>query len=50
MMRSQLEYVIDPSTTDVDVLAGRAQLAAARASEAVAVSFFNQSGTIVWSH
>lgn len=50
MLRSHLEFVVNPSTTDIDVLAGQAQLAAARASEAAAVSFFNQAGTIIWSH
>ena len=50
MIRSQLEYVVDPLALDVDDLAAQAQLAAARASEAAAANFFNQAGTIVWSH
>ena len=49
MIRSQLEYVVDPLALDVDDLASQAQLAAARASEAAARNFFNQAGTIVWS-
>ena len=50
MLRSQLEFVVDPTDADIDVLLGRAQLAAARASESASEGFFNQDGTIVWSH
>jgi uncharacterized alpha-E superfamily protein len=50
MTRSLLEFVVDPTPADVDELATAAQVSAARASEATAVSFFNQAGTIVWSH
>jgi uncharacterized alpha-E superfamily protein len=50
MLRSQLEYAVDPSPADVDVLAGRAQVAAVRASDCAARSFFHQAGTIVWSN
>jgi uncharacterized alpha-E superfamily protein len=50
MVRSQLEYVVAPGPIDIDDLAARSQVAAARASEAAAGSFFSQAGTIVWSH
>lgn len=50
MVRSQLEYVVSPDAATVDLLAADAQMAAARASEAAALNFFNQAGTIVWSH
>jgi uncharacterized alpha-E superfamily protein len=50
MTRSRLEYVVEPTPADVDDLAVAAQLAASAASEAAALSFFNQAGTIVWSH
>ncbi len=50
MMRSQLEFVVQPSADDIDELGVRAQLAASRASDAAATNFFNQAGTIVWSH
>jgi len=50
MMRSRLEFAIDPAPPEVDELAVASQVAAAKASEAAALSFFNQVGTIVWSH
>lgn len=50
MIRSQLEYVVNPSSADVDALGASAQIAAGRASDAAALNFFNQAGTIVWSH
>jgi len=50
MLRSQLEYVVDPSPSEIDVLCGRAQLAALRASDCATRGFFHQAGTIVWSH
>jgi uncharacterized alpha-E superfamily protein len=50
MLRSSLEYVVDPSPAEVDVLCGRAQLAALRASDCATRGFFHQAGTIVWSH
>ncbi len=50
MLRSQLEYVVDPSAADVDALCARAQVAAVRASDCAARGFFHQAGTIVWSH
>jgi len=50
MVRSQLEYVVTPTPADVDDLVVTAQLAAASASEAAALNFFNQTGTTVWSH
>lgn len=50
MLRSQLEYAVDPSPAEVDVLAGRSQLAALRASDCATRGFFHQAGTIVWSH
>ena len=50
MLRSQLEYAVEPSPSEVDVLAGRSQLAALRASDCATRGFFHQAGTIVWSH
>lgn len=50
MLRSALEYAVSPAPDDVDRLASDARRAAARASDAVAGSFFRQAGTIVWSH
>ena len=50
MLRSQLEYAVDPTPAEVDVLAGRSQLAALRASDCTTRGFFHQAGTIVWSH
>jgi uncharacterized alpha-E superfamily protein len=50
MIRSRLEYVVEPDSDTVDALILDAQLAAAKASEAAALNFFNQAGTIVWSH
>lgn len=50
MLRSRLEFVVDPTSADVDTLAAEAQLAASRASEAATKGFFSQAGTIVWSH
>ncbi len=50
MIRSQLEYAVDPTLDDIDDLAMQSQVAAARASEAASRGFFHQAGTIVWSH
>lgn len=50
MLRSQLEYAVEPSPSEVDVLVGRAQLAAVHASDDAQRGFFHQAGTIVWSH
>ncbi|MCB0918641.1 MAG: alpha-E domain-containing protein [Actinobacteria bacterium] len=49
LLRSQLEYAVDPSPSDVDVLASKAQAAAGRASDCATRGFFRQTGTIVWS-
>ncbi len=50
MLRSRLEYAVDPSPGEVDALCADAQAAAARSSDSVARGFFHQAGTTVWSH
>lgn len=51
ILRAELEFAsATPSPADVDELRERARVAAFEASEAVAVAFFRQVGTIVWSH
>ncbi len=50
LLRSQLEYAVDPSPGEVDLLCTDAQASAARASDATARGFFHQAGTIAWSH
>ncbi len=50
MLRSSLEYATNPTSPNVDRLAGEARLAAVRASDEVNRAFFRQHGTIVWSH
>ncbi len=50
LLRSQLEYAVEPSPGEVDLLCSDAQASAARASDATARGFFHQAGTIAWSH
>jgi len=50
MAHSQLEYVVEPAPHEVDRLTEVGQVAAVRATDAVAAGFFRQLGTIVWSH
>lgn len=50
LMRSQLEYAVDPAPDEVDDLIEMVQQATARASDVVAEAFFRPVGTIVWSN
>jgi len=50
LLRSQLEYAVDPRPDEVDSLIDMVQHAAARASDVVAAAFFRPVGTIVWSN
>ncbi|TAK70739.1 MAG: alpha-E domain-containing protein [Actinomycetota bacterium] len=50
MLRSLLEYTVDPGPAEIDGLAEHAQVAIERASDVVSSGFFRQAGTIVWSH
>jgi uncharacterized alpha-E superfamily protein len=51
ILRAELEFAYaTPTPADVDQLADRARIAAYEASDATAVAFFRQAGTIVWSH
>ena len=50
LLRSQLEYAVDPSPDEVDGLIEMVQQATARASDVVAAAFFRPVGTIVWSN
>ncbi len=50
LMRSQLEYAVDPGPDEVDTLIELVQQATARASDVVAKAFFRPVGTIVWSN
>lgn len=50
LMRSQLEYAVDPTPDEVDALVELVQQASARASDVVAQAFFRPVGTIVWSN
>lgn len=50
MLRSALEFAVNPSPDDVDRLAEQARVAAMTASDIADAAFFRQSGTIVWSH
>jgi len=50
MVRSALEYAVNPTSEEVDRLAIAARTAAVHASDIANESFFRQSGTIVWSH
>ena len=50
MLRSALEFAVNPTPEDVDRLAEQARLAAVTASDIADAAFFRQSGTIVWSH
>lgn len=50
LLRSALEYAVDPSPDEVDRLAVTARDSAATASDIANEAFFRQSGTIVWSH
>lgn len=50
LMRSQLEYAVDPTPDEVDTLIELVQQSSARASDVVAKAFFRPIGTIVWSN
>ena len=50
LMRSQLEYAVDPDPDEVDALVELVQQSSARASDVVAQAFFRPVGTIVWSN
>lgn len=50
MLRSSLEFAVNPTPDDVDRLAEQARVAAVTASDIADAAFFRQSGTIVWSH
>lgn len=50
LMRSQLEYAVDPYPDEVDSLVELVQQSTARASDVVATAFFRPVGTIVWSN
>lgn len=50
MLRSSLEFAVNPTPEDVDRLAEQARVAAMTASDIADAAFFRQSGTIVWSH
>jgi uncharacterized alpha-E superfamily protein len=50
MLRSALEFAVNPDPDDVDRLAEQARVAAMTASDIADAAFFRQSGTIVWSH
>ncbi len=49
LLRSQLEYAVDPLADEVDTLVELVQQSSARASDVVAAAFFRPVGTIVWS-
>ena len=50
LLRSQLEYAVDPHPEEVDGLIELVQQSSARASDVVAAAFFRPVGTIVWSN
>jgi uncharacterized alpha-E superfamily protein len=50
LVRSALEFAVNPDPDEVERLAQAARTAAARASDIAYDAFFRQSGTIVWSH
>jgi len=51
ILRAELEFAsVNPTPADLELLRDRAREAAYEASDAVAVAFFRQAGTIVWSH
>jgi uncharacterized alpha-E superfamily protein len=51
ILRAELEFAYaTPTPADLDQLSERARIAAYEASDAVAVAFFRQAGTILWSH
>ena len=50
MLRSSLEFAVNPTPDEVDRLAEQARVAAMTASDIADAAFFRQSGTIVWSH
>lgn len=50
MLRSALEFELEPSPESVDQLAEQARQSAHRASDLVNTAFFRQHGTVVWSH
>jgi len=50
LLRSQLEYAVQPLPDEVDALIELVQQSSARASDVVAAAFFRPVGTIVWSN
>ncbi|MGB7979177.1 MAG: alpha-E domain-containing protein [Candidatus Nanopelagicales bacterium] len=51
ILRAELEFAsVNPTPADLELLSERGRDAAFEASDAVAVAFFRQAGTIVWSH
>lgn len=50
LLRSQMEYAVDPAGDEVDALIELAQQATARASDVISTAFFRPVGTIVWSN
>ncbi|MEZ5185589.1 MAG: alpha-E domain-containing protein [Candidatus Nanopelagicales bacterium] len=50
LLRSQLEYAVQPTPDEVDGLVELVQQSSARASDVVATAFFRPVGTIVWSN
>jgi uncharacterized alpha-E superfamily protein len=50
MLRSSLEFAVNPDPEAVDHLSAMGRRSAGRASDAVAHAFFRPAGTIVWSH
>ena len=50
LLRSQLEYAVEPHPEEVDGLIELVQQSSARASDVVAAAFFRPVGTIVWSN
>jgi uncharacterized alpha-E superfamily protein len=50
LMRSQLEYAVDPRPEEVDALVELVQQSTSSASDVVSSAFFRPVGTIVWSN
>lgn len=50
LMRSQLEYAVDPRPEEVDALVEQVQQSTSSASDVVSSAFFRPVGTIVWSN
>ncbi|MBK6761821.1 MAG: alpha-E domain-containing protein [Micrococcales bacterium] len=50
LLRSQLEYAVNPAPDEVDALVEHVQQATARASDVVGTAFFRPVGSVVWSN